>query len=74
MMLTWTELPGIYVQPDSGLVAVFDHVNARLDDSKLVVENPTQFPASVKLWVENQPAATRLAVPPGATVDCEVGT
>jgi len=74
MMLTWTELPGIYVQPDSGLVAVFDHVNARLDKDRLVVENPTQFPASVKLWVENQPAATRLAVPPGATVDCEVGT
>jgi len=73
MMLTWTELPGIYVQPDSGLVSVFDHVNAGLDDGKLVVENPTQFPASVKLRIENRPSAPRLAVPPGATVVYEIG-
>lgn len=72
MMLTWTELPGIYVQPDAGLVAIFDHVEARLEAGKLVVENPTKFPASVKLWIEHAPA-TRLAVPPGATVTHEVG-
>jgi hypothetical protein len=66
-MLTYTELPGLYVQPDNGLVCAFDHLDVViLADSaeKLVLEltNPTAFPARVRLLVEDSAAA---AVPLG---------
>jgi len=58
LMLTFAELPGIYVQPDTGLLAVFDHVDVRLERGvdgavALSITNPTKFPAGVKLFAES---------------------
>ncbi|HAT11287.1 MAG TPA: hypothetical protein DCS97_12015, partial [Planctomycetes bacterium] len=44
MMLTWCELPGIYAQPDTGLIRCLDHVRAEWSDASrrtLRVANPT---------------------------------
>ena len=50
MMLTWLDIPGIYADPDEGIVCVSDHVTAWLEGSELVIENPTQFDAQVKVF------------------------
>ncbi|MFO7636143.1 MAG: hypothetical protein R6W96_02400 [Clostridia bacterium] len=56
-MLTHVEIPGIYVQPDTGLLWVMDHVNARVLEKTgagllLEVCNPTAFDAEVKIMAE----------------------
>lgn len=48
-LLTYAEVPGLYVRPDTGLVAMLDHGGARVagrSDQALEVEvvNPTAFP------------------------------
>ena len=54
LLLTALELPGVYARPDLGRVWCLDHVEARLAaDGSLVVENPTAFPARVRLLVES---------------------
>lgn len=57
LMLTYAELPGIYVQTDTGLVSVFDHVEATLTTDAagrraLRITNLTKFHASVKIFAE----------------------
>ncbi len=52
-MLTWTEIPGVYVNPDRGVVCVSDHVSAWLNGNELVIENPTMYPARVKVMIES---------------------
>ena len=52
--LTWTEIPGIYVDLSHGLIWVSDHVNARLDGNTLLIDNPTSFPAVVKVLAETE--------------------
>ncbi len=57
-MLTAAEVPGLYVQPDTGFVFAFDHIDARLKEktrSRLVVtlDNPTPFEAAVRVLAEN---------------------
>jgi hypothetical protein len=58
MMLTWAEVPGLYVQPDTGLVCPIDNIDARSigrsADGQLEVElhNPTPFEAVVRVWSE----------------------
>lgn len=56
-MLTWAEAPGLYVQPDSGLVCAIDHVDvvsSLREGGKLIVEmrNPTKFEARIKVFSE----------------------
>lgn len=56
-MQTYVEVPGLYVQPDTGFVWPFDHIDAAVvahEPDRLVVEltNPTAFPASVRAYVE----------------------
>ena len=63
-MLTYVEVPGLYVQPDTGLVCAIDHVNAAVEETypdRLVVRvtNPTAFPAAVRTLVENSAATAR---------------
>jgi hypothetical protein len=67
MMLSWIELPGIYVQPDAALVYAIDHVNARLlhqTPGAVVAElhNPTMFSARVRVFAETH-AAARVPLP-----------
>ncbi len=57
-MLTFAEVPGVYIQKDTGFVCVIDHIEAEMienNEDKLVVkfENTTKFPAEVKVLAEN---------------------
>lgn len=57
MALTVTEIPGIYVQPDKDVLAVFDNIQAeRVKSEKgryvLKLTNPTRFPAEVTIFSE----------------------
>ncbi len=57
LMQTYAEVPGLYVQPDTGFVWPFDHIDAAVvanEPDRIVVEltNPTAFPASVRAYVE----------------------
>ncbi|MFC3804207.1 hypothetical protein [Cohnella sp. GCM10012308] len=66
-MLTYAEVPGIYVQRDTGLVWAPDHVTCGLETTAdggaaLRVTNPTPWPASVKLLSET---STEAALPLG---------
>ncbi len=66
MMLTWCELPGIYAQPDTGLIRCLDHVQAEWSDATrtaLRISNPTAFPARVRVMIETS-AATAQALSP----------
>ena len=63
-MLTVTQLPSLYVQPDKQLVAVFDHlkVNRKQDENGrmiLEVTNPTSYPAEVKIYSETSVEARK---------------
>lgn len=66
-MLAYAELPGIYAQPDTGLICVLDHVECVLEaaaggEKTLRITNPTAWPATVKLLAES---AEEAAVPLG---------
>lgn len=58
MLLTWNDLPGVYVQPDTGLIRVLDHVEAEWvsapDGERRVlrIHNPTSYPARVRMLIE----------------------
>lgn len=67
LMLTWCDLPGVYAQPDTGLLGVLDHVQAAwTDDSRrrLRLVNPTTFPARVRVLVETADLARTRSLPP----------
>ena len=49
-------MPGVYVNPERGLVACADHVEAHLEGGRLVVENPTAYDAGVKILVDSNPS------------------
>lgn len=61
-MLTWIEIPGLYVQPDKGLAWAFDHIGTEVlshagDRVTVRLTNPTKFPARVRALVESSRAA-----------------
>lgn len=56
-MLTYVEVPGVYIQKDTGYVCAIDHVDINVienDSDKLVIKikNPTKYLAKVKLFIE----------------------
>ncbi|MFD0673878.1 hypothetical protein [Cohnella sp. GCM10027633] len=62
LMLTYAEVPGIYVNKTSGEVTVLDQVSCSLERAEdggyaLTVSNPTAYPARVKLLAENEAEA-----------------
>ena len=64
LMLTTMEIPGLYVQPDSGFFQVFDHVLAETighhnDSLTLNLTNPTRFDAEVKVLCEASTSCAR---------------
>ncbi len=71
MMLTWTELPGLYAQPDTGVLCALDHVEAKWtkDRTGIEVKNPTKFDASVKMLVETSAQAKGTKLGPLPLVD-----
>ena len=57
-MMTIAEIPGIYVETDTGEVTVFDNVTAKVtekgeDSLTLEITNPTNFPADVHILAES---------------------
>ena len=52
LLLTWAEIPGVYVETETRAVCVSDHVNAHLDGDTLIIENPTIYPARVKVMID----------------------
>jgi len=62
LLLTILDFPGIYAQPDTGLVACFDHVEAvwlpasAASTPTLEIRNPTSFDAEVVLFTETSAA------------------
>lgn len=59
MMLTWLEVPGIYAVPSRNILCVSDHVNARMENGRIVIENPTAYPARVKVLIETEEMLSR---------------
>ena len=55
LMLTYVEMPGVYVVKDMKKVWTIDHVKVELseDGSKLKLTNDTQINAEVKILIEN---------------------
>ena len=74
-LLSYTEVPGIYVRVDTGFVFVFDHLTARVKERTrgrlvLAVANPTRVDAAVRiLWETADGAAEPLR--PGAVLDAQ---
>jgi len=67
--LTCVEVPGLYVQPDTGLVCAIDHINTEVlehntEKLRLRIENPTKFPAQVKVLCENSADMATVLRPP----------
>jgi hypothetical protein len=61
-LLTVTQLPGVYVQPDQGFYTVLDNIQVDLLESNkkgmcLRLSNPTPFPADVKVFSESSKQA-----------------
>jgi hypothetical protein len=56
LLLTRTELPGVYVDKGRAWCVALDHVRPRVDDGRLLMENPTPFDARVKVMAENDPS------------------
>lgn len=54
LMLTWSEVPGVYAVPVRGVICVSDHVSAWLDGETIVIDNPTVYPARVKVMIEKE--------------------
>lgn len=74
MMLTYAELPGIYIQSDTKLLSVLDHVEAELVNESseafaLRIHNPTKFHASVKVMVETNHDAQANILGPASMYD-----
>lgn len=66
-MLTFVEIPGLYLQPDTGLICAIDHIRAEVvsrseEGVVLSLENPTPFDAAVNLWIEH---SSERAIPLG---------
>jgi len=58
LMLSSTEIPGLYVQPDTGFAWTFDHIDAQVlthsgDTVTVRLTNRTPFPARVHTLVES---------------------
>ena len=56
-MMTYVEVPGLYVQPDTGLVYAIDHVTVgdilpTADGLEVTLHNPTPFEANIKVLSE----------------------
>jgi len=74
-LLSYTEVPGIYVRPDTGFLFVFDHVTARIKERAhgrlvLTIANPTRSEATVRILSETADGA-EAPLRPGAVLDAQ---
>ncbi len=64
LMLTYAEMPGLYAQCDKGELWVLDNIEAEVLEHetqriKVRMTNPTGFPATVRIYVENEAQTAR---------------
>lgn len=64
-MLTYSELPAVYIRPDTGLCFALDHIICSvksLTDDKLTVElyNPTSYDADYRIFTDNSACGSPL--------------
>lgn len=63
VMLTYLEMPAAYINPGTGFCFAIDHmkcnVENRSDGKYLTVENPTDYDASYRLFIENESGRTK---------------
>lgn len=62
LMLTYTELPGLYIQPDKARLFALDNIVAKIisnDAGSIMVKisNPTKAPAALKVFAESSAQA-----------------
>ncbi len=75
MLLTAVEVPGIYAQPDTGILRAIDQVTAEwADDARrsLHIRNTSSHPARVTCLVESSGEARTRRLGPTALLDCPV--
>jgi hypothetical protein len=53
VLLSHLELPGVYVDIESGRVATFDHLQADLNGETLSVHNPTDYSCNFRILVDD---------------------
>ena len=51
-LLTYAEVPGLYVQPDTRLAVMLDHGDVTWEGDELVVTNGTAFPMRLRVFAE----------------------
>lgn len=64
LMLSSTGIPGLYVQPDTGLAWTFDHIDSQVashaaEEVTLLLNNRTKFPARVRVLAESSTEARK---------------
>jgi hypothetical protein len=64
-MLTYIEVPGLYVQPDSGFFCAIDHIDVSVREHKdkqlmLSITNPTSFDAQIRVMCEESGQMKRI--------------
>ena len=74
-LLSYTEVPSVYVRPDTGFVFVFDHVTARIKERgrgrlAVAISNPTRAEATVRILAETAADADE-PLRPGAVLDAQ---
>lgn len=59
MLLTWLEIPSVYWQRDTHIIATMDHIIATpISDTHLNLHNPTPHPAKATIWSETSMQST----------------
>lgn len=53
-MLTYFELPAVYINPDTGFVFAMDHVHATCENGSVTLENPTNHDAVYRVFAESK--------------------
>ena len=58
-MLTYTEIPGVYVDPKKNICIALDQVEASIVKSsgkrlEIAIRNPTKYPARVKFYIDEK--------------------
>jgi hypothetical protein len=76
LTLSSTEIPGLYVQPDTGFAWTFDHIDAQVlkhsgDSATVRLTNRTPFPARIRAMVESSTDVHR-PLNSAAIADCPV--
>lgn len=75
LALTCAELPGVYARPDTGDLWCLDAVEAKWADTtrrRLRIQNPTTWPARVRVWSETATHRESQEVEVGAGGEVEI--